>query len=331
MEQYQKIINDIKNKITKPIYLLMGEESFYLDIVSDYIEDNLLAEEDKSFNQVVLYGRDVSVDQVLETAKRYPMMAEKQLVIIKEAQDLKDIKLFEKYAENPLETTVLVFVHKYKSVPKNTKFYKNCEKNGVILNSEKIKEYKLSQWIEGFVKDKGYQIQPKAAIILAEFLGNDLQKINNELDKLFIILTKPGPITPETIEKNIGFSKDFNIFELQNAIGTKNEIKSLRILQHFAQNPKEYPIVLVIGMLFSFLSKILLYHGLSNKADAVSVLKIGPYFIKDYQEAARNFPMRKVSNLVNALKTMDVKSKGVGSTQLVEMELYKDFLVQVFR
>jgi DNA polymerase-3 subunit delta len=331
MEQYQKIINDIKNKKIKPLYLLMGEESFYLDIVADYIEDHLLSEEDKSFNQVVLYGRDVSVDQVLETAKRYPMMAERQLVIVKEAQDLKDIKLFEQYAEKPLESTVLVFVHKYKSVAKNTKFYKNCEKNGVVLNSEKIKDYKLTQWIEGFVREKGYQIQPKAAMMLAEFLGNDLQKINNELDKLFIILPKPGPITPDAIEKNIGFSKDFNIFELQNAIGTKKEVKALQIFQHFAQNPKEYPIVLVIGMLFSYFSKVLLYHGLPNKADAAAVLKISPFFVKDYQEAARNFPMRKVSDLINAIKKMDVKSKGVGAIQLNEMELYKDFLIQLFR
>jgi DNA polymerase-3 subunit delta len=331
MEQYQKIITDLKAKKIKPIYLIMGEESYYIDQLVDYIEDHLLPEEDKSFNQVVLYGRDVTVDQVLETAKRYPMMADKQLVIVKEAQDLKDIKLFENYAENPLETTVLVLAHKYKNVLKTTKFYKNCVKNGVVLESEKIKDYKLSQWIEGFVKSKGYQILPKAALMLSEFLGNDLNKINNELNKLFIILKPNEPITPEAIEKNIGFSKDFNVFELQNAIGTKNEVKTLKIFQHFAQNSKEYPMVVISSMLFSYLSKILLYHGLPNKTDAASVLRISPYFVKDYQEAARNFPMRKVSNMINALKTLDIKSKGVGDNQVPDIDLYKDFMVEVFR
>lgn len=331
MEQYQKILSDLKDKKTKPIYLLMGEETFYIDKLVDYIEDFLLPEEDKSFNQVVLYGRDVTVDQVLETAKRYPMMADKQLVIVKEAQDIKDIKLFESYAEKPLESTILVLAHKYKNVLKTTKFYKNCVKNGVVLESEKIKEHKLSQWIESFVKSQGYQILPKAAMMLTEFLGNDLNKINNELNKLFIVLKPQEPITPEAIEKNIGFSKDFNIFELQKALGTKNEVKTLKIFQHFAQNNKEHPIVLVNTMLFSYLSKILLYHGLPNKSDAASVLRISPYFVKDYQEAARNYPMRKVSNMINALKILDIKSKGVGSNQTPAIDLYKDFMVEVFR
>jgi DNA polymerase-3 subunit delta len=167
--------------------------------------------------------------------------------------------------------------------------------------------------------------------MLSEFLGNDLNKINNELNKLFIILKPNEPITPEAIEKNIGFSKDFNVFELQNAIGTKNEVKTLKIFQHFAQNSKEYPMVVISSMLFSYLSKILLYHGLPNKTDAASVLRISPYFVKDYQEAARNFPMRKVSNMINALKTLDIKSKGVGANQVPDIDLYKDFMVEVFR
>ena len=244
MDEVVKIINDIKAGNIKPIYFLMGEEPYYIDRITEYLENSLLSEDEKGFNQVVLYGRDTSIDEIVANAKRFPMMAERQVVIVKEAQDLaKTIDKLETYAQNPQPTTVLVFAYKYKTLDKRKKVTKLLDKVGVVYESKKMYENQVGDWIKRVLSGQGYSIEPKAAAILVEFLGTDLSKINNELEKLKIILPKGHTFTPKDIEENIGFSKDYNNFELRKALGEKDQVKAYKIIDHFSQNPKDNPIV----------------------------------------------------------------------------------------
>ena len=333
MEEVVKIINDIKAGNIKPIYFLMGEEPYYIDRITEYLENNLLTEDEKGFNQMVLYGRDTTVDDIVANAKRYPMMAERQVVIVKEAQELsRTIDQLEKYAENPQPTTVLVFAYKYKSLDKRKKVTKTLEKHGLVYESKKMYDNKVGEWIKRVLQGRGYGIEPKAMAMLVEFLGNDLSRIANELTKLEIILPKGSTITPNHIEENIGFSKDFNVFEFRKAIGEKNQFKAYQIANYFAQNQKDNPIVMTNGLVFSFFSALLQYHGLKDKSpsNAAKVLKVSPYFVNDYITAAHNYPMRKVSAIIATLRDVDVKSKGVGANSLPQGDLLKEMLVSIF-
>ena len=331
LDQAKQIVNNIKRGDIKPVYFLMGEEAYYIDAISDFIEANVLSEEEKGFNQMVLYGRDVSIEDVVSNAKRYPMMAERQVVIVKEAQDLsRTIESLVSYVENPQPTTVLVFCYKYKSLDKRKKLSKTIAKHGVLYESKKLYENQVPDWIRRVLAGRGYTITPKASQMLVEFLGNDLGKVNNELEKLQLII-KPGEqITPQIIEENIGISKDFNNFELQNAIGSRDLKKAFAIVQYFGQNPKNHPMVLTIALLYSFFAKLLKYHALSNKAEAARALGVSPYFIKDYQLAARNYPMKKVSSIISSIREIDMKSKGVGAAYLSQGDLLKELLVRIF-
>lgn len=334
MNEAEKIITDIKNRKLKPIYFLMGDESYYIDKIADYIEKTILTDDEKGFNQVILYGKDTTVEEVVANAKRYPMMAEYQVIIVKEAQELaRNIDKLENYAENPQPTTILVFCYKYKTLDKRKKVTKTIEKNGVVFESKKLYENQVGNWINQTLSSSEYKIEPKASAMLVEFLGTDLSKISNELNKLKIILPKGIAITADHIEKNIGISKDYNVFEFRNALGEKNVLKAGRIAQYFAQNPKANPITLVTSQVFSFYVQLLQYHGLSDKnpKNVASLLKINPYFVKDYETAARNYPMRKVSSIVASLREIDMKSKGVGANAIPTEELLKDILIAVFR
>lgn len=333
MDEVHKIINEIKAGKIKPIYFLMGEEPYYIDRITEYLENNLLTEDEKGFNQVVLYGRDTTIEDIVANAKRYPMMAERQVVIVKEAQDLaKNIDKLEAYAQNPQPTTVLVFAYKYKTLDKRKKITKTLEKHGLVYDSKKMYENQVGQWINRVLQGRGYAIEPKANAMLVAFLGNDLSRIANELNKLEIILSKGSTITPNHIEENIGFSKDFNVFEFRKAIGEGNKTKAHQIATYFAQNQKENPMVLINGQVFSFFSALLQYHGLKDKSpgNVAKTLKVNPYFVNDYIEASKRYPMRKVSGIVAALRAIDVKSKGVGAANLNEAELYKEMLLSIF-
>ncbi|WP_396171404.1 DNA polymerase III subunit delta [Flavobacterium sp.] len=333
MEEVVKIVNDIKAGNIKPIYFLMGEETYYIDKLSDYMEQNILTEDEKGFNQTVLYGRDVTIEDVISTAKRYPMMSELQVVIVKEAQDLaKTIDKLETYAENPMPSTVLVFCYRNKTLDKRKKVTKHLTKNGVVYESKKMYENQVGDWIKRVLSGKNYSIEPKANAMLVEFLGNDLSKINNELEKLQIILPKGSTITPKHIEENIGFSKDFNNFELLNALGSKNQLKAYQIAQYFSDNPKANPLVVTTSTVFGFYVKLLKYHGLKdrNPKNVAAVLGVSPFFLKDYDVALRNFPMKKVSQIVSSLRDVDVKSKGVGANALPQSDLLKEMLFKIF-
>ena len=333
MDEVIKILNDIKAGNIKPIYFLMGDEPYYIDIVSNYIEKNLLSEEEKGFNQTVLYGRDVSIDDIVSTAKRYPMMAERQVVIVKEAQDLsRTIEKLESYADNPMPSTVLVICYKYKTLDKRKKITKTLAKVGVVYESKKLYENQVGDWIKRILASKKYTIEPKANAMLVEFLGTNLAKINNELEKLQIVLPKGSVISPKDIEENIGFSKDFNVFELRKAIGERNQLKAYTIAENFANNPKENPMVVTTSLVFSFFIQLLKYHGLKdrNPKNVAAVIGVNPFFLKEYDLALKNYPMKKVSQIVASLRDIDVKSKGVGASSMSNSDLLREMLYNIF-
>ena len=332
MDEVKQLVTDIKKGNIKPIYFLMGEEAYYIDKISSYIEDTVLAEEEKGFNQMILYGRDVTIEDIVGNAKRYPMMAERQVVIVKEAQDLsRTIEKLVSYAENPQPTTVLVLNYKYKKLDKRKALYKSLKKVGVVYESKKLYENQVSDWIRRVLSSKGYTITPKAAQMLVEFLGTDLSKIDNELNKLQIILPKGSQITPDHIEENIGISKDFNNFELRKAIGERNVVKAHQIVNYFAENPKDNPMVVTVSLLFNFFSQLLHFHGLNDKSprSVASALKVNPFFVNEYLVAAKNYPMKKVSAAISTLRDFDVKSKGVGANALPQRDLLKELIVRI--
>ena len=312
----------------------MGEEAYFIDIISDYIEDNVLPEEGRGFDQMVLYGRDVTIDDIVGNAKRFPMMSEYQVIIVKEAQDLsRTIEKLVDYVKQPQPSTILVFNYKYKTIDKRKTLYKTLNKAGVVFESKKLYENKIPDWIKRVLAPKNYTIAPKAAQMLVEFLGTDLSKINNELNKLQIVLPKGTQITPEHIEENIGISKDFNNFELRKAIGDLDVKKAQQIVKYFAENPKDNPMVVTVYFLFAFFSQLLHFHGLADKnaRNVTSTLGINPYFVNEFINAARNFPMKKVSAVIATLREFDVKSKGVGSNAISQGDLLKELVVKIVR
>lgn len=333
MDEVKQIVASIKNGDLRPIYFLMGEESYYIDRLSEYIETHVLNETERGFNQMVLYGRDVSIDDIIGQAKRYPMMAEKQVVIVKEAQDLsRTIEQLSSYAKNPQPSTVLVINYKYKKIDKRKGLYKALKDSGaIVFESKKLYENQVSDWIRRVLAGQGYKISPKASQMLVEFLGTDLSKIDNELNKLKIVLPKGTEITPEHIEVNIGISKDYNNFELRKAIATKNVVKAHKIIKYFGDNPKDNPMVVTVALLFNFFSQLLHLHGMVDKSprSVASALKVNPYFVNEYLDATRHYPMKKVSTVISMLREADVRGKGVGSNAVPQSDLLKELLVRI--
>ncbi len=332
MNKVKEIISEIKKGNTKPIYFLMGEEPYYIDVISSYIEKNVLSEEEKGFNQTILYGRDVTVEDIISNAKRYPMMAEKQVIIVKEAQILiKTIDKLESYAENPQATTILVICYKYKKLDKRKKVYKTIAKTGVIFESKRLYESNMPDWIRNVLAEKKYTISQKALQMLVEFLGVDLGKVNNELEKLQLVIPQQTEITALHIEKNIGISKDYNNFELRSAVGERNVLKANSIINYFSQNPKSNPTIVTISLLFSYFSLLLKYHAAPDKNQyaIAKTLGINPFFVKDYQIGARNYPMKKISQIISLLRDADMKSKGVGASNLPQADLLKELLFKI--
>ncbi len=333
---YDQIIKDIKSGNYKPVYFLMGEEPFYIDVISNYIADHVLDEGQKEFNQSILYGSDVDALTIISEAKRFPMMGDYQVVIVKEAQNVKNLipkkqddkDPFLAYIENPQKSTLLVICYKYKKLDKRKALAKTIDKKGILFESEKLKDYKVAEWISDYVKRKGYVINERNASLLAEYLGNDLGKIVNETGKVFISLPKGAELTADIIERNIGISKDYNIFELQNVFGQKDVLKTTRIVHYFAQNQKEHPLPLIMASLYGYFSKLIKYHFLKAtvpSSQLAAEMGVNPYFMKDYETAARNYPERKVRQIISWLREMDVKSKGVDNPSTDHGELLKEF------
>lgn len=327
----EQLLSDLKNKIYSPVYLLHGEESFYIDVISDYIEQNLLSDLEKEFNQTVVYGRDTDVPTLISNARRFPMMANYQVLIVKEAHELDKIDELHKYTEQPLSTTILVICLKYVKIDKRKSFYKSVEKNGVVFESAKLYDNQVPDWITNYLKARKYRITPKAAMIITEFLGNDLGKIVNELQKLLINIPPGSEITEDTVEQNIGISKDFNIFELQKSLGKKEVFKANQIIQHFSANPKENPLVMVVASLSRYFTQLLTYHTLSDKSqnNVAAELGIKPFFVSEIQQAARNYPPGKIFQIISFLREYDLKSKGIDSGSASDGELMKELIFKI--
>ncbi|KAF0197068.1 MAG: DNA polymerase III subunit delta [Bacteroidetes bacterium] len=328
---FNRILSDLKNRIYHPIYLLSGEEPYFIDLLCDAIENGVLTEDEKGFNQTILYGREVDSRTIVEHAKRYPMMASHQVVIVKEAQDIKTIDELSVYAEKPLVSTILVICYKYKKYDKRKSLSKVVEKKGVFFESTKVREDKLPAWITAQAESQGYTLTPKAVAMISDYLGNDLSKVENELKKLYISLPRGSQITEKIVEANIGISKDYNIFELQNALGARNIVKANRIITYFASNPKDNPLVKNIILLYGYFSKLLIYHSLPDKSnkEVASALSISPFFVNDYHSAARNYTFEQLTGIISLLREYDLKSKGVDSGSATEEDLTKELIYKI--
>lgn len=328
---YEDILVNLRNKIYHPIYFLMGEESYFIDQITDYIAKNVLTEAEQGFNQHILYGKDTDIDTIITHARRFPMMANHQVIIVKEAQNIKKIEDLEPYLNAPLESTILVINYKYKSIDKRKSFAKQLGKKGVLFEAKKIYDNQLPNWINSYLANHQFSIEPQAAAMLAEYLGTDLSKVSNELDKLIISLPENTKITPDHIEKNIGISKDFNIFELQNALGEKNVLKTNQIINYFAANPSSNPITRTIASLYFFFMKILTFHFLEDKSQnaVASSLQINPFFVRSYTTAARKYPIKKVVDIIAILREYDMKSKGIGNVSTSAGDLQKEMIYKI--
>ncbi|MCD6066234.1 MAG: holA [Bacteroidetes bacterium] len=348
MKEYEEILTDLKRKILKPVYFLCGEEPYFIDKISDYIEHTILDESEREFNQSVLYGREISMAEIIGSAKRFPMMSDYQVVIVKEAQNLKEFSKgggddegdskaasgknpFLAYVENPQPSTILVICHKYKSLDKRTALYKTLQKKAVFLDSGKLYDNQVPGWINEYIKEKKYRINPRASQMLADYLGNDLSKISNELDKLFISIPEGSEISAEQIQDNIGISKDFNVFELQDALAKKDVLKSNMIVNYFAANPKDNPMPVLMSNLYNYFNKVLQYHFVAdkNKFNVAKELGVNPFFVDGYQRAASNYPSSKLKAIFGFLRECDTKSKGVDNASATDGELMKELVFKI--
>jgi DNA polymerase-3 subunit delta len=329
---YEEIISDLKRRIFKPVYFLAGEEPYYIDLITGYIEENVLPDTEKPFNQLILYGEDTSVPSVIETSRRFPMMSSHQVVIVREAQFLRKIEDLIYYVEKPLASTILVINYKYKVIDKRTKLYKALDRHAVYFESTRLREYQVPGWIDMYLINRGIKAEPNACAMLSEYIGSDLNKIVNELNKLIINIPEGKPvITTALVEKNTGISKDYNNFELQKAVGERNILKANIIVNHFAGNQKDNPITLTFSSLFSYFSKLLIYHYLADKSknNVASVLKVNPYFVKDYETAASKYNISRTVQAINLLRKYDMKSKGVGDLSSEPGDLLRELVYRI--
>jgi len=332
-----EILNNLKENKISPIYFLQGEESFYIDQVSNYIENNLLSDAEKGFNLTIMYGKDCKMHEVLTNAKRFPMMSERQVVIVKEAHLLDDFKkeegrrLLEAYIANPLITTVLVFCYKYGKLNGTTKLAKALKKSATMMVSDKLREYKVPAWIVGYLSTKGYKISEMASRLLADHIGNNLERLSNEIDKLLINHSQDNIIDEEAIEKNIGISKDYNVFELQNAILNRDVLKANKIVKYFGANPKDHHPIPIIALIYSLFSKLVLTHQTSDKSqqNLARIIRVSPYFVKDYLTGIKNYPFYKVLSNIEFIHQADLQIKGVESPAISGENILKQLVFKL--
>jgi DNA polymerase-3 subunit delta len=333
---YYQLVKDFQKRSFVNIYLFYGEEPFYIDELSDYLTEHVLTDIEKQFNQVILYGRDSAASTVVNCSKQFPMLGEKQLVVLREAQDMdlkkeENLNLLLSYINYPQPSTVLVICHKYKAPPAKLLKVLSASDKAVTLESKRKYDNEMPAWITTQVKSSGYSISDKAAIMLVEYLGNNLEKINNELSKLYINLRKDKVITEDTIELNIGISKDYNIFEFQRALAKKNALKTNQIANHFALNPNENSLFKTIPMLFSFFSKVLLIHSLPDKSEAsiMSKAKLSNFTKQDYIDAYRNYNAQKVQEIIGWLRDCNARAIGIDNYSTDHGELLRELVFKI--
>jgi DNA polymerase III subunit delta len=333
----ESVLKDLKAKKFSPIYFLQGDEPYYIDLITNFIEKNAIPEFERSFNQLVLYGKDSSVSTILNNAKKFPMMAERQLVIVKEAQSIPDLgkeeaqKLLINYLTNPLPSTILVFAHKHKKLDGRSVLKKELEKKSVFVESEKVKDWKLGEWVDNYFKDLGHQIEPKAAQLLTDSIGNNLEVIHNEVGKMMINFPEPTRFSSDHISKFIGINKEYNNFELTKAIGYKDVVKANQIIHYFTQNPKAHPVIPIFSLLYNYFSKVALVHraGPIPENQLAAALGINPYGIKEYVSASKNFKLGKVIDVFGYIKEADLRFKGVDSGSMNEGEILRELVYKI--
>ncbi len=310
----------------------MGEEPYFIDEILNALENTVLKEEEKAFNQTIVYGRDTNISDLITTCKRFPMMSDYQLVMVREAQDLfRSIDELTPYIEQPQPTTVLVLAYKFKKIDKRKKIYKAISKNGLLFESKRLYDNQIPALIQQWVKKNQLQITPMSTQILLEFLGTDLGAIKNEIEKLNLILKEGETITPELIDKHIGFSKDFNNFELRKALGNGQKEKAYQIIFHFAKHPRQHPLVVTLSTLCTFFSQLLQYHGMYDHSSShvARILGIRPYFVNEYKTAATRYPIKAVTQIIEEIRIVDLKSKGVGVGKVSEGDLLKELINKI--
>ncbi len=327
----EKIITEWKKKVFKPVYWLEGEEEYYIDKAMEYAEHNILDESESAFNLTVFYGRDANWADVMNACRRYPMFAERQVVLLKEAQHMRDIEKLEAYVENPLVSTVFVVSYKDKKVDGRTKFAKTLKEKGNLLTTKKLYDNQLPEWTQTLLESKGLSISPKGLALLVDHIGNDLSRIENEIEKISVNLGKRTNITEEDIEEFIGVSKEFNVFELQAALAKKDIVKAVRIIQYFENNPKAAPIQLVLPSLYSFFSKVFMVFGAASRDEKTVAAAIGvnSYFVKDYLHAANIYSFDGVERILLLLHNYNLKSVGVNDAGTEDASLLKEMLVKM--
>lgn len=328
---YDQIRGDLKNNKFYPVYLLTGEESYFIDELADYFEEQIVPDEEKDFNLNVIYGKDTDAGMIMDYARQFPMMAERQVVIVREAQEARNFDELLAYIENPSLTTLLVLCYKYKKLDKRKSLAKAIEKKGVIFESQKVYENKIPDWIRDFIKAKGYNITPKATMMLTEYLGSDLTRIVNEISKLLINIPEKKEVDDVLVEKHVGVSKDYNVFELQRALGNRDIFRANQIAAYFASNPKENPLIKVLSILYAFFSKVLIFHQLKDKSrnSAAAALSVSPYFVQDYQNTALNYNPGQLVRIISYLREYDLKSKGVDNVSADDGELLKELVFKI--
>lgn len=328
---FDHIIQDIRRKIYYPVYLLHGEEPYFIDAITDLIEESILTDTEKEFNQTVVYGRDIAVGNLIDIARRYPMMANYQVVIVREAQEMDEITELEPYLKNLQPSTILVLAYKYRKIDQRKNFAKIIEKSGVVFHSARLYDDKIPAWISKEITARGFSIKPDACQLLADYLGNDLSRISNELNKLIINLPVGSAIDAGIVERNIGISKDYNVFELQNALGAHDVRKANRIISYFTANPKQGPMVVVLTILYSFFMKVMIYHQLEDKSTGhvASALSVNPFFVKDYIKASQNYSIRRLRAIIGLLREYDLRVKGVNNGSTAEGELLREMVYKI--
>ena len=330
---YEEIARDLKNRIYKPVYYLMGEESYYIDKISEYIAQTVLNESEKEFNQTIIYGADTDIATIINAAKRYPMMSKYQVVIVKEAQGVKNMDELSYYLQRPLESTILVLCHKHGVLDRRKKLAAEIEKVGVLFESKKIKDAQLPGFISSYLKRRSVEIEPKASEMMAEFVGADLSRMAGELEKLIITLPREQKrITPEQIERNIGISKDYNNFELRNALVAKDVFKANQIIKYFEENPKTNPLQMTLSVLFNFFSNLMLAYYAPDKSEQGIANQLGlksSWQSKDYMVAMRKYSGVKVMQIIGEIRYCDAKSKGVGNPSLEDGDLLRELVYKI--
>ena len=327
------ILKELRAKQYRPVYYLMGEEPYYIDLIADYITDNILTETEKEFNLTVVYGADVDIATVINAAKRYPMMSEHQVVVVKEAQNIRNMEELSYYLQKPLLSTILVICHKHGVLDRRKKLAAEIEKTGVLFESKKVKDAQLPAFITSYMKRKGIDVEPKATAMLADFVGPDLSRLTGELEKLIITLPKGHTrVTPEQIEKNIGISKDYNNFELRSALVEKDVLKANKIIKYFEENPKTHPIQMTLSLLFGFFSNLMLAYYAPEKSEQGIANMLGlrtPWQAKDYLAAMRRYNGVKTMQIIGEIRYADAKSKGVGNPSLSDGDILRELVFKI--